>query len=195
MSEERTLEFMVSLVTGISSVVIMLYMAIVLSGLYGGRVIADTELTRKIEEGKAFTASKRFSLDSGQTVQVVFNNKSDKKVKVVSVEINTEGNVDIDVYDNVSIDASGNKWTIRNLNLDSDYMTAVEIEDGGTYSGGEPVHETIGYGGAKNFAVGSQSEVGEQVIVPPNKNIMIAITNSTTQAFKVSVRFLFYEAD
>ena len=195
MSEERTLEFMVSLVTGISTVIIMLYMAIMLSGLYGGRVIADTELTRKIEEGKAFTSSKRFTLDSGQTVQIVFNNKSDKRIKVVAIEVNTEGNVDIDVYDNVSIDSSGNSWTIRNLNLGSDYMTAAEVEDGGTYSGGEPVHETVGYGGAKNFAVGSLSEVGEEVIVPPNKNIMIAITNSTTQSFKVSVRFLFYEAD
>jgi len=165
------------------------------SMIYGGRVVTDTELTRKIEEGKAFTSSKRFTINSGESKYIVFNNKSQKKVKLVSVEVNTEGNIDIDIYDNVDILSSGNKWKIRNLNLESDYMTSVEIEDGGSYSGGELVHETIGYGGVKNFAVGSQSEVGEQIIIPPNNNIMIVITNSTTQSFKISIRFLFYEVD
>ena len=192
MDEDRTFEFIISLVTGISSIIIMLYMV---SMIYGGRVVTDTELTRKIEEGKAFTSSKRFTINSGESKYIVFNNKSQKKVKLVSVEVNTEGNIDIDIYDNVDILSSGNKWKIRNLNLESDYMTSVEIEDGGSYSGGELVHETIGYGGVKNFAVGSQSEVGEQIIIPPNNNIMIVITNSTTQSFKISIRFLFYEVD
>lgn len=195
MSEDRTLEWVISLVTGSITAVTLLYIAIAMYQLQAGRVIVDTELTRKIEEGKAFTSSKRFTVAAGDSVSIVFNNKSDKKVKIVGIEVNTEGNIDIDVYDNVSIENLGNKWDIRNLNLESSYVPNVEIADGGTYSGGELVHQTIGYGGVKNFAVGSQSDVGEKVIIPPNNNIMIKITNPSTSSIKISVRFLFYEGD
>jgi len=153
-----------------------------------------TELERKVEEGKAFTSSKRFSLSSGSSIRILFNNKANVNVKIVAVEVNTEANVLIDIYDNVTVNVEGNAWAIRNLNLGSNYMTNVRIEDSGDYADGELIHQTIGYGGTKNFAVGSLSEVGEKVIIPSNNNFMIVITNDTTQEIKISVRFIFYEA-
>jgi len=156
-------------------------------------IIVYTELAKKVKEGKAFSSSKRFTLNAGESVSVLFNNKSDKTVVMVVAEVDVEGNVDIDIYDNVTVESSGNKWDIRNLNLGSSYMTNVEVEDGGTYTGGKLVHQTIGFGGKKNFAVGSLSEVGEGVYIPPNNNILLKITNTTSSAVKISVRFIFYE--
>jgi len=159
-----------------------------------GSVLVYTELAKKIEEGKAFSSSKRFELAGNGSVSILFNNKSDKEVKIVSVEIDTEANISIDIYDNVNVVSSGDKWDIRNLNLGSDYMTSVEIEDGGNYTGGEQIHQTIGFGGIKNFATGSRSDVGEEVIIPPNQNIMLVVTNPSSNNINISVRFLFYES-
>lgn len=151
-----------------------------------------TELEKKVDEGKAWSSSKRFTLDAGSSKQVVLINNSGKNIKVVC-EVASEGNADLDVYVDVAVQAHGEAWTITNLNLGSDYMIDVSVEDGGTYSGGTKRHETIAYGGAKQFAVGSLSEIGEGIILPSNRNIMVVVTNNTTQAFKISLRFLFYE--
>jgi len=152
-----------------------------------------TELEKKVDEGKAWSSSKRFTLDAGSSKQVVLINNSGKTIKVVAVEVSSEGNADLDIYSDVTVEAQGEPWTISNLNLGSDYMIDVRIEDGGTYSGGTKRHETIAYGGAKQFAVGSLSEIGEGVILPSGRNIMVVVTNTTTQSIKISLRFLFYE--
>lgn len=195
MSEERSVEYVTNLALSMSMVVTLAFVAAALYQMLAGRVVVDTELVRKTEEGKAFSASKRLELPAGGTIEVLFRNDSGKTMKLVAIEVVTEQNIDIDVLEGVAVESSGNAWTIRNLNLGSDYVPdGVVIEDGGTYSGGTVVHQTIGYGGAKNFAVGSLSEVGEQVLVPSGKNILIRIANpSSTNSFKVSVRFLFYE--
>lgn len=176
-------------------IVTMVFVAAALYQMLAGRIIVDTELTRKIEEGKAFSAAKRFTIDAGGTIEILFKNDSGKTMKIVAVEIDTEQNIDIDILEDVTVESNGNAWTIRNLNLGSDYIPdGVVIEDGGTYSGGNVVHQTIGYGGAKNFAVGSRAEVGEKVLIPDGKNMLIRILNpSSTNSFRVSVRFLFYE--
>jgi len=152
-----------------------------------------TELEKKVDEGKAWSSSKRFTLDAGSSKQVVLINNSGKNIKVVAVEVSSEGNADLDIYSDVTVEAHGDVWVISNLNLASDYMIDVRIEDGGTYSGGTKRHETIAYGGAKQFAVGSLSEIGEGVILPSGRNIMVVVTNTTTQSIKISLRFLFYE--
>jgi len=195
LSEERTLEFIVSLVTGFVTVATLLYIAAVVYQLQVGRVVTEAELAVKVKEGKAFSSSKRLTVPAGNSVSIVFINKSDRKVKVAATEIDTLENLDVDIYDNVQVNTEGNKWTIRNLDLKSDYVIDVTVADGGDYVGGEPVHQTVAHGGAKNFAIGSLSEVGEGVIVHPNQNIMITLTNSGNADVKCSVRFVFYEVE
>jgi len=194
-SEETTLEWAINLAVGSITVVTLLYIAMIMYQMQLGRIIIKTELEKAVDEGKGFSSSKRFTIASGSSVSAVLNNKSGKRIKVVAVEIDTTANLEVDIYDNVTISASGNKWIIRNLNLESDYMTSVEVEDGGTYTGGELVHQTIAHGGTKNQAVGSLSEVGEGVIIPPNSNILVQLTNKNTQDVKCSIRFVFYEVD
>ena len=125
---------------------------------------------------------------------MVFANDSGKSVKLVAVEVVTLSNLAVDVYADVSVDSHGSKWVSTNLNLGSDYMVNAYAEDGGSYSGGTLKHQTLAYGGAKNFAVGSLSEVGEGVILPHGRNIMLDLINlSSTQEVEVSVRFIFSE--
>jgi len=154
-------------VLGVSTIATLGFVAAALYSALQRPQLLKTELEEKIDQGKAFSSSKRFTLSSGGSISVLFNNKSDKKIKIVAAEIDSQGNILIDIYDNVTVEAEGNKWNIRNLDLKSDYIVNVQIEDGGSYSGGELVHQTVGYGGAKNFAVGALSEVGEKVIIHP----------------------------
>ena len=195
LSEEKTWEYVTNVVLGVSTIATLGFVAAALYSALQRTQVIKTEFEAKADEGKAFSSSKRFSLAAGSSISVVFINKSDKKVKILVGEIDSYGNILIDIYDNITIEAEGNKWNIRNLDLKSTYKLDVQIEDGGTYSGGELVHQTVGYGGQKTFAVGALSEVGEKVIIHPGQNIMLTITNDTTQEIKLSVRFLFYEAD
>lgn len=195
MSEDRTLEWVISLVTGSITVITLLYIAMAMYQLQVGRLVVEPELSVKIKEGKAFSSSKRLTVPSGGSVSIVFINKSDKKVKVAAIEIDTLGNLDVDIYDNVQVNTEGNAWTVRNLDLKSDYIIDVTIADGGDYTDGELVHQTVAHGGTKNFAIGSLSEVGEGVIVHPNQNIMITLSNSGNADIKCSVRFVFYEVE
>jgi len=156
-------------------------------------LIAYTEMARKIEEGKAFSASNRLTIAAGESKDILIENRSGKNIKIVVVEITTLSNINIDIYDNVHVDSHGNAWVIRNLNLASTYIPDVVIEDSGSYSGGEPVGNKLGYGGSPSRAIGSASEVGETVVIPDGNNIMIRITNTESQSTTVSVVILFYE--
>ena len=155
--------------------------------------VAYTEMAKKIEEGKAFSASNRLTIAAGGSKDILIENRSGKNIKIVVVEITTLSNINIDIYDNVTVSSHGNKWDIRNLNLASAYITNVIIEDSGSYSGGELVGNKLGYGGSPSRAIGSASEVGETVVIPDRNNIMIRITNTESQNTTVSVVILFYE--
>ena len=156
-------------------------------------LVTYTEMAKKIEEGKAFSASNRLTIAAGESKDILIENRSGKNIKIVVVEITTLSNINIDIYDNVHVDSHGNTWTIRNLNLASSYIPNVIIEDSGSYSGGELVGNKLGYGGAPAKAIGSASEVGETVVIPDGNNIMIRITNTESQSTTVSVVILFYE--
>jgi len=155
--------------------------------------VTYTEMAKKIEEGKAFSASNRLTIAAGESKDILIENRSGKNIKIVVVEITTLSNINIDIYDNVAVSSHGNEWDIRNLNLASTYIPNVIIEDSGSYTGGELVGKKLGYGGAPAKAIGSASEVGEAVIIPDGNNIMIRITNTESQSTTVSVVILFYE--
>ena len=169
-------------------------MAAIILSLQRDWTRAYTDLELKVKDGRAWSCSKRFTIPAGGSQKVLFANDSDRSVKLVAVEVVTFSNLAIDIYSDVSVDSHGSKWTATNLNLGSDYMVNAYAEDGGSYSGGTLKHQTLAYGGAKNFAVGSLSEVGEGVVIPPSHNIMLELVNlSSSQDVEISVRFIFTE--
>ena len=150
----------------------------------------------RIEQGRAFSASKRFdSVADGSIIQVVFSNPtgSGKVVYIVAIEIIATGQGAIDIYRDVSIDAHGTDIPIMNLDLGSDNLPVCEIEYGGTYSDGTLAHQTVVHGGTKINAVGSLSEVGEKVKIPEGHNIMVQFENRAGVDVDVSIRFLWWE--
>jgi len=196
LSEERYAEYIISVVTAVSYIVVLVYMVSMIAQIYGaGRVVVDTELSKKIVEGKAFSTSKRLTIGAGESVDILIENNSGKDIKLVLVEVTTLSNIDINIYDNVTVQSHGSQWTVRNLNLGSSNTIDVVVEDGGSYTGGELVAQKIGYGGAPAKAIGSAHEIGEAVIIPDKMNIMIRITNPESQQTRVSVVIIFYEAD
>ena len=187
---EAGLGFIAEFLFSLTSVMLMVAIA---SQLYRDYVKAYTELELKIAEGKAFSTSRRFTLNAGASKQVVFINESGKEVKMAAVEVITEGNLNIDIYTDAVIESHGSRWVSSNLNLGSGYSVEAYAEDGGTYSGGTKRHETIAYGGARNFAVGSLASIGEGIIIPSGKNIMLVMENTTGSSIGISVRFIYYE--
>jgi len=150
----------------------------------------------RIEQGRAFSASKRFdSVADGSIIQVVFSNPtgSGKVVYIVAIEIIATGQGAIDIYRDVSIDAHGTEIPIMNLDLGSDNLPVCEVEYGGTYSDGELAHQTVVHGGTKINAVGSLAEVGEKVKIPEGHNIMVQFENRAGVDVDVSIRFLWWE--
>ena len=65
------------------------------------------------------------------------------------------------------------------------------VEYGGSYELGEKVHETVVFGGQKVRIVGSNSEIGERLIVPPSYNLLIRVTNKagTTTNYSVEIKW------
>ena len=150
----------------------------------------------RIEQGIAFSASKRFdSVADGSIIQVVFSNPtgSGKVVYIVAIEIIATGQGAIDIYRDVSIDAHGTEIPIMNLDLGSGNLAVCEVEYGGTYSEGVLAHQTVVHGGTKINAVGSLSEVGEKVKIPEGHNIMVQFENRAGVDVDVSIRFLWWE--
>ena len=150
----------------------------------------------RIEQGRAFSASKRFdSVADGSIIQVVFSNPtgSGKVVYIVAIEIIATGQGAIDIYRDVSIDSHGTEIPIMNLDLGSNNPSVCEVEYGGTYSDGELAHQTVVHGGIRSNAVGSFAEVGERVKIPEGHNIMVQFENRAGTDADVSIRFLWWE--
>jgi len=153
-------------------------------------------LEDRIEQGIAFSASKRFdSVANGGIIQVVFSNPtgSGKKAYIVAVEIESTGQGAVDIYRDVSIDAHGTEIPIMNLDLGSDNPSVCEIEYEGSYSGGTLAHQTVVHGGVRSNAIGSLAEVGERVKIPEGHNIMVQFENRAGTDADVSIRFLWWE--
>ena len=161
-----------------------------------GSIVQDTRFAKKIDEGKAFSASHRFvNVAADEVIETFFENPStsNKKANIITVEIVVQGTSFIDIYrDNVKV-SSGTSIPIMNLDLSSPNTSEVIVEYGGTYTPGTLAHQTVAPGGSKIRAIGSVSEVGERVKIPPGYNILVRVTNKAGTSITISTRFLWWE--
>jgi len=161
-----------------------------------GTIVQDTRFSKKVDEGKAFSASHRFeNVASDEVVETFFENPStsNKKANIITVEIVVQGTSFIDIYrDNVKV-ASGTRIPVMNLDLGSPNTSEVIVEYGGTYTPGTLAHQTVAPGGSKIRAIGSASEVGERVKIPPGYNILVRVINKAETPIAISTRFLWWE--
>ena len=150
----------------------------------------------RIEQGLAFSVSKRFeNVASDTVVEILFSNPngSGKTVYIVAIEIIATGQGFVDIYRDVTIETAGIQLNVMNLNLGSTNVSSCVIETGGTYTNGTLAHQTVVYGGTKVNAVGSLAEVGERIIIPEGRNFMIQFVNKAQTSIDLSIRILWWE--
>jgi len=158
----------------------------------------DLYLRPYIEQGKAFSSSKRVFIASDASEYFYFENPQDnyKTAYIATIVVGGKAEADIDIYENITVINKGTPMRIRNLNLGSRNVATCKTYYGGSFSGlteDNSVHQTVLPGGSKIRAIGHLAEVGEAVIIPPGKSILVVLTNTSADMSKYSVRFLWYE--
>lgn len=147
-------------------------------------------------EGSAFDASKRFTLSPGASADVVVVNPSGSGVDLylIDIEVTTTGTVYIDLYQDSTISSNGSEVPVLSKRVGSSKTPKGKVYHSGSYTPGQQVMETLGWGGVKNFASGGQVAVGVGIIIDEGHNLHIRITNpSNTDTITVSVRIIWYE--
>lgn len=99
-------------------------------------------IDRKIEDGHAFEAG---AVDKGirknQSFKLFVDNidsgPDNRYALAGDVEIQSTGQLIINVYVNPTVDSQGTQLNVNNLRTDSNATTTTEVYNGGTYSGGD----------------------------------------------------------
>ena len=158
--------------------------------------LRDYHLDRRIYEGKAFIAGKRFeAVADGSSIQILFNNPSNSnvKAKIILIEIVTGGKFYVDVARDVTISASGTAIPVMNLNFGSTNTPSCNVEYGGTYTGGTTTLTSMVPGGTLVRAVGDIASFGESMLIPEGHNKLFTVTNQSGATEDFSIKFLWWE--
>jgi len=154
-------------------------------------------LSYHVDEGKVFVAAEVFpSLASGSSVRVLFENPSGSGVRcrLFLVRVTALANGRLSIYRNVSVTSRGTSIPTFNLNMEESNESNATVEYGGTYdtTGITPLRDALP-GGSKKEAIGSLVVIGEHAKVPPGKNIMYEITNTSASSADYSIRIVWIE--
>jgi len=159
--------------------------------------LCEPVLYDKIRLGQAFSASHRFdAVAAGANVSMYFSVPSDgTTVTIVAIEVVTTGQGAIDIYRYPSMITAGTQITPTNLNMSSSNTSEVVVgyEYTVDLSSATKAHETVAPGGTKVRAIGSLSEVGERIIIPPGNSLIVIFTNRGSTSEDVSIRFIWFE--
>ena len=163
-----------------------------------GTQIVNPRFFYKSFEGYGFSLSHRFeSVTDGSSVYLYFENPagSGRTVFIIAIDVVSLGQAHVDVYRNNAITSSGTKLNPVNLNFGSNIKSVVHAEHGGSYSLGDLVKPTVCPGGTKKRVVGGAVEVGETVIIPPDKNFLIKLTNKSGATIDMAIEALWWEEE
>jgi len=150
-----------------------------------------------VDEGRVFVAAEVFpSVASGGSVRVLFENPSGSGVRcrLFLVRVTALANGRLSIYRNVSVTARGTSIPTFNLNMEESNESKATVEYNGTYdtTGITPLRDALP-GGSRKEAIGSLVVIGEHAKIPPGKNIMYEITNTSDAAADYSIRIVWVE--
>jgi len=162
-----------------------------------GAAICEHVLYDKIREGRAFSVSHRFaSVAAGANVTMYFSIPADSvAVNVVAIEVASTGQGYIEIYRYPDVISGGTQLTPINLDFSSLVTSTVVTGYGYTVdlSSATKALDVVLPGGTKVRAVGSLSEVGESVILPPGNSFVVIYTNTAATDEDVSIRIVWFE--
>ena len=148
----------------------------------------------KICEGCVFHASKRFvGVTSDSYVDFLLDNKGSKTVHLIAIELNSTAKAYIDIYKVTSTSSKGTEIKAHCLNFKMHRTPSMKVYYGGSYNLGEVFRETVCPGGSGVFALGSLVVIGEAVVIPPNHQLVVRVTNSSAQDIDFSIRIVWWE--
>lgn len=157
----------------------------------------EKELKQQIEEGNIKEASARITIPKGGTENFVIKTPVDENVKlsILSYTITNTATVNLDFYDNVTIDTPGTDMLINNSKTTGNVTdsTPLTFEYGGTYSGGSLKGENLIPAGAKAKATGART-TDIRRIVSNGSTVRYEFTNTDdSNSQDVAVKIVFFE--
>lgn len=159
--------------------------------------VTETELQRKIKEGKAFEVSyRKTGLATDEYLDIYMENPSGsgKTVHIVAVNVRTMAQGHIDLYKGNSGVSGGTTLTPSNLNQKSSNTSSMIVKaDPSITTLGTLVRPDVSPGGSSVRAVGSLAEVGEERIIPEDYNILVRATNKSTSSSDIAVSIIWWE--
>ena len=99
----------------------------------------------------------------------------------------------VDIYKNVRLVSHGTSLNIFNLNFGCSNSSVAYAEYGVEWEGGERIPDDILPGGQRIRAIGGAVELGESVVIPEDKNLVVAVVNESGQTSSFSVRAIWWE--
>ena len=165
--------------------------------LNDGTLMWAPRLLHKIEEGYTFIVAHRESLADGASLEVLLENPSGsgRTVHIVIIRCVGAGEGTIEIYRGVTVTTSGSSLTPVNLKIGCPITSVCSAEYGGTYdvSGAQRYVDDVLPGGTIVRAVGDAAEVGENVVLEPNNNIMVRLTNVSGTTKNFSIKIVWWE--
>ncbi|MEM0460115.1 MAG: hypothetical protein QXZ31_09640 [Thermofilaceae archaeon] len=170
----------------------------VLTGAPGTPVLVEARGAERTYGEAAFASAKRFAnVASGSSVEVLFLNPStsNRRAVIAVIEVAATGVAAVDVYRNAAVTSPGTQAPRLNLNLSSTAASSANLYYGGSYSYSDEIKvlETLTPGGTAVRILGSAGEAGERVIIPPNSNLLIKLTNLSNTSADYSIKAVWWE--
>lgn len=153
-------------------------------------------------KGLVNIASHRFTgVAQGEVREVVVQNPATESgtLFIALTAVNSQGLLDVDILENVTIDTPGTDVNVENLTIGEPVESDIEVEFGGDYSGGDQHSEDVAPGGAGGPG-GSGSVAGSAlgsltgITLNENQNVMYQFTNRSTSTIRFAVKLITTES-
>jgi len=160
----------------------------------------------KIKDGYAFFVKHRFEdVPSGDTRYVLFENPSHSNIYAhfIAYIVKTLAELYIDLYYDVTITDNGSSLPVTTLYIGHGRMSKCRAEHSGAYSGGNYIGGDVIPGGNSVRAIGDVVvraigdvvEIGEEIIIPQNHNLLLAIMNHSDKTTSFGITLVWWEGE
>lgn len=147
----------------------------------------------EVRNGRGKTASKRITIVSGGTETVVVqNNGNDNILPIIGTSITTPGDINLDYYDDVTVNTNGTEFLVRNNRSGQPDSTPFTFETGGDYTVSSKNGEGYIPGGSNKNAAGLIG-AEERTIVSSGDATAVEIENITNSDITVLIQIDFID--
>ncbi len=142
-----------------------------------------------------YIVTTRKNIASSGTGEMLVNNPSnnDFQAKIKTLIFGSETLTDVDCLKNVTVDSSGTSKTPQNLEITVNNTSSIEVETGGTYSGGTTFFSGVIYPNCREPVGGTINTEREDMILYPGNNLLIKVTNKGASTGRTTLELVYKE--